>query len=76
MSNPFFNAMGGGNLPGPMGNMMGMIQQFNEFQKTFQGDPKAKVQELLNSGQMSQAQFNELPGHGKGISADAREIRL
>ena len=41
MSNPFFNAMGGGNLPGPMGNMMGMIQQFNEFQKTFQGDPKA-----------------------------------
>lgn len=50
---------------------MGMIQQFNEFQKTFQGDPKAKVQELLNSGQMSQAQFNELPGHGKGISADA-----
>lgn len=43
MSNPFFNAMGGGNLPGPMGNVMGMIQQFNEFQKTFQGDPKAKV---------------------------------
>lgn len=33
MSNPFFNAMGGGSLPGPMGNMMGMIQQFNEFQK-------------------------------------------
>lgn len=23
MSNPFFDAMGGGNLPGPMGNMMG-----------------------------------------------------
>ncbi len=62
MSNPFFNAMGGGNLPGPMGSMVGMIQQFKEFQKTFQGDPKEKVQELLNSGQMSQAQFNELQG--------------
>ena len=53
MSNPFFDAMGGGNLPGPMGNMMGMIRQFNEFRQSFQGDPKAKVQELLTSGQMS-----------------------
>lgn len=62
MSNPFFDAMGGGNLPGPMGNMMGMIRQFNEFRQSFQGDPKAKVQELLTSGQMSQSQFNELQG--------------
>ena len=62
MSNPFFNAMGGGNLPGPMGNMMGLVQQFNQFVQNFQGDPKAKVHELLNSGQMTQAQFNELQG--------------
>lgn len=62
MSNPFFNAMGGGNLPGPIGNMMNMVQQFNEFRQAFQGDPKQKVQELLNSGQMSQSQFNELQG--------------
>lgn len=62
MSNPFFNAMGGANLPGPIGNMMNMVQQFNEFRQTFQGDPKQKVQELLNSGQMSQSQFNELQG--------------
>lgn len=61
MSNPFFDAMGGGNLPGPMGNMMGMIRQFNEFRQSFQGDPKAKVQELLTSGQMSQSQFNIIP---------------
>ena len=62
MSNPFFNAMGGGNLPGPMGNMMGLVQQFNQFVQNFQGDPKANVHELLNSGQMTQEQFNELQG--------------
>ena len=67
MSNPFFNAMGGGYLPRPMGNMMGMLQQFKEFRQTFQGDPKAKVQELLNSGQMTQAQFNELQGRARAF---------
>lgn len=67
MSNPFFDAMGGGNLPGPMGNMMGMIRQFNEFRQSFQGDPKAKVQELLTSGQMSQNQFNELQGMARAF---------
>ena len=67
MCYPFFNAMGGGNLPGPMGNMMGMLQQFKEFRQTFQGDPKAKVQELLNSGQMTQAQFNELQGMARAF---------
>ena len=67
MCYPFFNAMGGGNLPGPMGNMIGMLQQFKEFRQTFQGDPKAKVQELLNSGQMTQAQFNELQGMARAF---------
>ena len=67
MSNPFFDAMGGGNLPGPMGNMRGMIRQFNEFRQSFQGDPKAKVQELLTSGQMSQSQFNELQGMARAF---------
>lgn len=62
MGNPFFSAMGGGNLPGPMGNMMNLMKQFNEFRQSFQGDPKQKVQEMLNSGQMSQSQFNELQG--------------
>lgn len=67
MNNPFFSAMGGGNLPGPMGNMMGLMQQFNEFRQSFQGDPKAKVQELLNSGQMSQTLFNELQGMARAF---------
>lgn len=44
----------------PFGNMMNMLQQFNQFKSTFRGDPKQKVQELLNSGQMSQQQFQQL----------------
>lgn len=39
------------------------INRFNQFKQNFQQsgiDPKQKVQELLNSGQMSQEQFNTL----------------
>lgn len=41
-------------------NPMQMIQQFNQFKKTFQGDPKAEVQKLLTSGKLSQQQLNQL----------------
>ena len=54
--NPLFNIFGG--QQGPFNN--NIVNQFNQFQSTFQGDPKQKVQELLNSGQMSQEQFNQL----------------
>lgn len=56
--NPLFNMFG--NQQGPFNNMKNVIDQFNQFQSTFQGDPKQKVQELLNSGQMTQNQFNQL----------------
>ena len=39
-------------------NPMQMIQQFMQFK----GDPKQEVQNLLNSGQMSQQQYNQLQG--------------
>ena len=37
-----------------------MIAQFQQFKQNFNGDPKARVQQLLDSGQMSQQQFNQL----------------
>lgn len=37
-----------------------MLKQFMEFRKNFTGNPKQIVQQMLNSGQMSQSQFNEL----------------
>lgn len=43
-----------------MQNPIQMINQFNQFRQQFNGDPKQTVQNLLNSGQMSQQQFNQL----------------
>ena len=42
------------------GQQSNMLQQFMQFKKTFNGDPKQTVQMLLNSGKMSQSQFNQL----------------
>ena len=42
-------------------NSMGnLISQFNNFRSTFRGDPQAQVQSLIQSGRMSQEQFNQL----------------
>lgn len=41
----------------PMGNFMNMMQKFNQFRQMFQGNPQQTVQELLNSGKMTQEQF-------------------
>ena len=61
MANPIFNLFGGTpNNNTPFGNMMNMMAQFNEFRNSFQGDPKQQVQNLLNSGQMSQNQYSQL----------------
>ena len=42
----------------PMQNMQMMMQRLQQFQQMFRGDPRQKVQELLNSGKVSQAQYN------------------
>lgn len=60
MPNPLFNALGGGAMPGPLGNMQTMLQSFQHFANNFKGDAKQKVQELLQSGRMSQDQLNQL----------------
>ncbi len=38
----------------------GMMQKFNQFRQTVQGDPKQQVMELLQSGKMSNEQFQRL----------------
>jgi len=62
MPNPLFNLLNNSaQMPinTPMGNAMAMLKQFQQFRQNFNGDPKAEVMKLLNSGQMSQAQFNQ-----------------
>lgn len=49
MSNPLYNSMNTQN---------NFIQKFNEFRKNFSGNPQQQVQQLLNSGKVSQEQYN------------------
>lgn len=35
-----------------------MIQRFMQFRQSFQGDPRQQIQQMLNSGQVSQEQYN------------------
>ena len=60
MPNQLFNQMGGGQMPGPMGQMQQFMSAFQQFKQSFQGDPQQEVKRLLNSGQMSQQQYNQL----------------
>lgn len=55
--NPLFNALGGGQMPGALGNFQQMMQQ---FKATFQGDPEQEVRKLIASGKISQNQLNQL----------------
>ena len=55
--NPLFNALGGGQMPGAIGDFQRMMQQFQQFKATFQGDP---VRKLIASGKISQNQLNQL----------------
>ena len=52
MSNPIFQQM---NAQSPMNSFM---QRFQQFQQMFKGDPRQQVQALLNSGKVSQTQYN------------------
>lgn len=60
MSSPLFDAMGGGRMPGPMGQMQRFMEEFRQFKSSFKGDAREEVQKLLDSGQMSQEQYNQL----------------
>ena len=54
MANPLFNTFGNNNQ---FGNL---IQQAQAFKRQFTNiNPRAEVERLLNSGEMSQQQFNE-----------------
>lgn len=55
MANPLFSMLGNSNQLGQMNNL---IQQFKQFQGTFKGDPQQQVQQMLNSGQITQEQYD------------------
>jgi hypothetical protein len=55
MANPLYNALGGQQ----MNPMQQLVADARRMKQTFNGNPKAEVQKLLNSGAMSQEQFNQ-----------------
>lgn len=55
MPNPLFNQLNPG--AGAAGNPM--LKRLADFRKTFSGDPRQTVQNLLNSGRISQTQLNQ-----------------
>ena len=62
MSNPLMQFMGGGANPmlsNPLGNILRFKQELREFQSSFRGNPQQKVQELLESGQMTREQYDQ-----------------
>lgn len=57
MNNPLFGGMP--QMGGAMGNIQQTMQRFNQFRQSFHGDPRQQVQELLNSGKVSQQAYND-----------------
>ena len=45
---------------GQPNNMANLLSQFNQFSSTFSGNPEMRVKQMLQNGQMSQEQFNEI----------------
>lgn len=44
---------------GPQNPYQNIMKQFEDFKKNFTGNPQEKIQQMLNSGQISQQQYNE-----------------
>jgi hypothetical protein len=50
--NPMYNEMGNNNVPD------NFMSKFQQFRQNFKGNPQEQVQQLLNSGKVSQADYN------------------
>jgi len=53
MSNPLYQQMNQ-----QTNSMANIVQRFQQFKQAFSGDPRQQVQQLLNSGRVSQQQYD------------------
>lgn len=49
MSNPLYDQMTVNNI----------VQRFMQFRRNFSGNPQQQIQQLLNSGKITQAQYDQ-----------------
>lgn len=52
-----------------LGNMGNIVQQFQQFKSTFKGDPQQQIQQLLNSGRVTQEQYNQAVQMAKALQS-------
>lgn len=70
MANPLFNALSGGTLQNPM------MQQFPKFMQMMRGkNPNEIINQLVSSGQVSQAQLNQVQQQAQQVSGMFDQFR-
>lgn len=60
MANQLYNEMNGN-------QSNNFFQRFNQFRQTFSGNPQQQIQKMLNSGQISQEQYNKAVQQAQNI---------
>ena len=55
MNNPIYDEL---NQKGGLNQNYDFLSRFNQFKNSFKGNPQEQVQQLLNSGKVSQAQYD------------------
>ena len=68
MANPLFNSFG--NQINPISDI---IRQAKDFRKQFTGNPRQEVERLLQTGQMSQQDFNRFSQIAQQVVQAMRE---
>lgn len=65
MANPLFQALGSGVNP----QFQNLMQRFQQFKSTFQGNPQQEVQKMLQSGRITQQQLNQAQSFAQQFQA-------
>lgn len=42
-----------------MNNFSSLLQQFTQFRNNFKGDPRQQIQQMMNSGRVTQEQYDQ-----------------
>ena len=65
MANALYQQMQAQRPQNPMAQFM---QEFNRFRQSFHGNPQQEIQRMLNNGQITQHQFNQLAAQAQQIA--------
>ena len=69
MSNPLFRMFENSQY----GNLNNIIRQFRQFKSNFKGDPREQIQQMLNSGRITQDDYNKAV---QQVNAFQRMLRM